>query len=329
MRAMPGTVSAILVNYNGAQFLSDALESLARQTRKAEQVIVVDNASSDGSAALVRARFPWVTLIEASTNTGFAEGNNIGLAAATGDYVALLNTDAVADARWLESLVDALERDPHAAGAEGKIYYADARTRIEQAGALFNNIGNYWGRGHRDEDRGQFEESMEVAGVTACAMLVRRKALGGAPLFDASLFMYGEELDLTIRLRSDGWSIVFEPRAVVHHAGMRSLNAAVDAPRLFQQFHANRNRLKLVAKYWPWPLLLRNLPLVALSIAYWDLVFLVRAGPRYFARAVAAQIAFFVRGLRERQAQHSYRWLPWMTQHSFRGLKAQKRRMEG
>jgi GT2 family glycosyltransferase len=326
------TVTAIVVNYNGAQFLPEALDSLLRQTRLADEIIVVDNASTDGSAALVRARYPSVVLIEAGANLGFAEGNNVAVARATGDYLALLNSDAVADERWIEELVATLEHEPRAAVAEGKIYYAAPRDRIDQAGALFNNLGNYWGRGHKErDDRGAFDEPVEIAGVTACAMVVRHAAVAGEPLFDGSLFMYGEELDLTLRLRSAGWSVLFAPRAVVWHGGMQSLIRASDQPSLFQQFHANRNRLKIIARYYPLGLLLANLPLIVLGVLYWDLLFLLRGGPRFFARALGHQFAFVARGLAARKrtvGEDARRWLPWMTRHSLRGLLAQKRRME-
>lgn len=326
------TVSAIVVNYNGAKFLPDTLHSLLRQTRPPDEIVVVDNASTDGSAAMLRERYPSVVLIESPQNVGFAAGNNLAAERATGDYLALLNSDAVADARWIEELVAALEGDDRAAVAEGKIYFADRRTLFDQAGAMFNNLGNYWGRGHREEDRGQFDEPAEVAGVTACAMLVRRAALQDGALFDGSLFMYGEELDLTIRLRSAGWSIRYTPGAIVWHGGMQSLLRATDAPRLFQQFHANRNRLKIISRYYPLPLLIANTPLLLLGVAYWDLVFLLRGGLRYFARAVSQQLAFIAAGLRARSrsvAEDARRWLPWLTRHSLRGALAQKRRMEG
>ncbi|HKO59211.1 MAG TPA: glycosyltransferase family 2 protein [Thermoanaerobaculia bacterium] len=326
------TVTAIVVNYNGAQFLPEALDSLLRQTRRPEEIIVVDNASTDGSASLIRSRYPSVILIEAPQNLGFAEGNNLAVQRATGDYLALLNSDAVAEERWIEDLVATLEREPRAAVAEGKIYYAAPRDRIDQAGALFNNLGNYWGRGHKEtDDRGAFDEPAEVAGVTACAMVVRRAALADAPLFDGSLFMYGEELDLTLRLRSAGWSVLFSPRAVVWHGGMQSLIRASDQPSLFQQFHANRNRLKIIARYYPLWLLVANLPFILLGVLYWDLVFLMRGGPRFFVRAVGQQLAFIGRGFAARKrtvGKDARGWLPWMTRHSLRGLLAQKRRME-
>jgi GT2 family glycosyltransferase len=320
-------VSVIVVNYNGLAFIGEAIDSLLQQTRLPDEIIVVDNASVDGSPAAIAAGYPAVRLVHSPSNRGFAGGVNLGIEHANGNVIALLNSDARAEPQWLELLVAELLGNPLAAVVEGKILRGAATPEIDQAGALFNNLGNYWGRGYREHDRGQFDERCEVAGVTACAMLVRREALRGEPVFDERFFMYGEELDLTLRLRINGWSIRYVPDAVVHHGGMSSIKASMSDPWLFQQFHANRNRLAVVARYYPAGLIRRNLPLLLLSLAYVNAMFLVRGGLRSFARAVFSQITFFARGLRERPANNSAaaeKWLPWMTRHSLRDLLKQK-----
>jgi GT2 family glycosyltransferase len=321
-------VSAIIVNYNGLAFIGEAIDSLLQQTRQPDEIIVVDNDSRDGSPAAIATRYPAVRLVCSSINRGFAGGVNLGVENANGNIIALLNSDAGADPRWLELLVNELRRNPHAAVVEGKILRGAVPPEIDQAGAFFNNLGNYWGRGYREHDSGQFDEPCEVAGVTACAMIVRREALRGEPMFDERFFMYGEELDLTLRLRMNGWSIRYVPDAVVHHGGMLSIKASSADPWLFQQFHTNRNRLAVVARYYPAGLILRSLPLLLLSLAYIDAGLLVRGGLRFFARAVSSQIMFFVRGLRERSAGNSAaaeKWLPWMTRHGLGDLLKERR----
>lgn len=323
------SVSVITVNYNGAGFLPALFESLASQTLTPKEVVMVDNASTDGSVALVRERFPAVRIIESGGNLGFAIGNNIGVAATVGESIALINSDAYADPRWLETLVEALEAAPGAAAAVGKIYCASSTNVIDQAGGLFNNVGNYWGRGHLEPDRGQFDAPCEVAGVTACAMLLRRDSLGGEELFDPDFFMYGEELDLTLRLRGAGHSIVYTPKAVAFHSGMGSLSARTDA-RVFQQFHANRNRLKVIARRYPRGLLVRSLPALILAFVYWNWFFLFRGGPRYLVRALVAQLGAIRAGLAQRTARDreaAPRWMPWVTRQGVREMLAVKRRI--
>jgi GT2 family glycosyltransferase len=316
-------VSVIIVNYNGQHLLGALLESLARQTRPADEVLLVDNASSDGSAQFVRETFPWVTVKALLTNTGFAEGNNIGFAQAQGEYVALLNSDTVVGEQWLAELERMLDRDERIGAAVAKIFLDAAHTRIAQVGAEFNNLCNVWGRGFNQPDHGQFEEPTEVPALTACSAMIRRRALEGEPLFDRSFFMYHEELDLSLRLRGRGYTIVYVPTAVVYHKWMQSVKQVSPQPFLYQQLYFNRKRSKILAKYYPLSLLLRSSPLILLSFIYWDTFFLRHGGPGLFLRAVLSQMRFALQGLKERLRGHSVpaeKWLPWMTNQGLREI---------
>ncbi len=318
-------LSLIIVNYNGRRHLDALCDSLARQTRPADEVIVVDNASTDGSVAHLRAHHRWVTVIALKENVGFAEGNNIGAVHATGEYLALLNNDTVADEHCLAELLATIEPDPRVGAVVAKIYRAADYPRLDCAGAEFNNLGYNWGRGANQLDRGQYDTPEEVPALTACALVLRRAALNDQPLFDPQLFMYYEEFDLSLRVRGAGYSIRYAPRAIVHHKGSQSVRGVTNRPILFQQFLGNRNRVKLLAKYYPLPTLLLNLPLIALSLAYWDFVFVRDGSLRFGLRAIAAQFAFARQGLRERRQQPANQaagWLPWMTQQGLRDLFA-------
>lgn len=322
---MPVTkVSLIIVNYNGRHHLDDLCASLARQTRPADEVIIVDNASTDGSVAYLRERYPWVTTIPLAENVGYAEGNNVGVARATGGYLALLNNDTIVDECWLAELVAALEAKPRAGAVVAKIYRAARYPRLDCTGAEFNNLGYCWGRGANQFDRGQFDRLGEVPALTACALVLRREVLGDETLFDPQLFMYYEEFDLSLRVRGAGYGIVYVPTAIVHHKGSQAVRGVTSRPVLFQQFLGNRNRVKILLKYYPLPTLLRNLPLIGLSLAYWDFVFLRDGGPRFFLRALGAQLLFGWRGLRERRRWRAgaARWSPWMTRQGLRDVLA-------
>ena len=316
-------ISVVIVNYNGRQHLGELLDSVACQVHRADEVILVDNASSDGSVAYVRQEFPWVDVVELKDNVGFAEGNNQGLVHARGDYIALLNPDTTVHERWLAELVRGLELDERIAAAVPKIYRTGSPLTIEQAGAEFNNLGHCWTRGFNQPECGQFDVATEVPALTGCSVLLRRKALRGEPLFDRDLFMYYEEFDLSLRLRGRGHAVMYAPNAEVHHKGMQSMKQMTRQSSLLQQFYCNRNRLKIVFKYYPLALLARNLPMICLSVAYWDAIFLRYAGPPFFLRAVAAQIRYAVRGFRERRRVGDVRadqWLPWMTHHRLRDI---------
>lgn len=319
------TVSVIIVNYNGQHLLGKLCESLARQTFLADEIILVDNASIDGSVDYVRQHFPRVTVIPLPTNTGFAGGNNAGFAKAQGEYIALLNSDTIVDERWLVELVQAIDVDESIGAAVPKIYLASAYPRIAQAGAEFNNLGNIWGRGFYQVDEGQFDTVMEVPALTGCSAIVRRQALQGEPLFDQRFFMYHEELDLTFRLRSRGYSIVYVPTSIVHHELLQSVKQHSQRPHLFQQFYCNRNRAKILTKYYPLSVLIRSLPLISLSFIYWNWIFLRNGGVVFFLRAVLSQIGYALEGFSERfrgRSVSAEKWLPWMKTQGLREVLA-------
>lgn len=324
------TVSVIIVNYNGRHFIGELFESLARQTYPPDEVIMVDNASTDGSVAYVRTLFPWVKVIVSPTNVGFAEGTNIGAANAQGEYLALLNPDTVVDERWLEELVRALDSDARLGAAVSKIYRAGRDHIIDCLGAEFNNLGFCWGRGANQPDRGQFDTPTEVPAATACAMLLRRKALEGEPVFDGQFFMYYEEFELSLRLRGHGYTVLYMPTSVVYHKRAQAVRKVARQPVLFQQFYCNRNRVKILAKYYPAAVLFRGLPLILLSLVYWNSVFLRHGGPVLFSRAVIAQACAALEGLGGRLHSKTVcadLWLPWMQEQSLRDILNLRRQM--
>ena len=318
-------VSVIIVNYNGRHLLEELLESLAGQTYPANEIILVDNASDDDSVAYVGQHFPDVKIISLKTNTGFSGGNNAGVENAIGEYIALINSDTRVDEQWLAELVRVLDADDSIGAAVPKIYLASSHPKIDQAGAEFNNLGNVWGRGSYEIDEGQFDAVVEVPALTGCSAIVRRQALHGEPLFDARLFMYHEELDLTFRLRSRGYSIMYVPTSIVHHKLMDSVKRTTDHPRLFQQFYCNRNRVKILAKYYPLSVLLGSLPLISLGLIYWNWFFLRKGGVSFLLRALSSQLQYAFQGLSERLQGRSVapeKWLPWMKSHGFREVLA-------
>ena len=162
-----------------------------------------------------------------------------------------------------------------------------------------------------------------MAGLTGCSVLLRRSSLRGEPLFDPRLFMYYEEFDLNIRLRGHGSKVVFSPSAIVYHKGMQAMKRTSRRSNLMQQFYCNRNRLKILFKYYPLGLLVRNFPMIFLSVGYWNTVFIRHVGPLFCLRAVVDQIRFSFQGLIERPHVRGVKpenWVPWMTRHSLQDV---------
>jgi GT2 family glycosyltransferase len=259
------TVAVIIVNWNGGPFLSACLESLDRQRRAPDHIIVVDNASSDDS--LVRAS-RWLTrveLIRLTENAGFAKANNIGAKAAHRfDTLALLNPDARADPGWLEALLEAAERDPATAAFASQMRLLDSPDQLDGAGDSYHVSGRAWRNGHRMPSRDWPAEDCEVFAPCAAAALYRRAAFDDVGGFDEQFFCYFEDVDLGFRLRLQGHRCVYVHSAIVDHASSGLSGYRSD----FSVYHGERNAVWTFVKDMPGPLLWWYLPQhIALNVA--------------------------------------------------------------
>ncbi|MDQ6698902.1 MAG: glycosyltransferase family 2 protein, partial [Acidobacteriota bacterium] len=213
-------VTLIVVNWNRKLLLRACLTSVQAQTRPAEQIIVVDNGSTDGSVEMVRAEFPTVSVICNTNNRGFCAANNQGIDAARGDLIALLNNDAEADAPWLAALERVFAQQPDVGMAASKILVYEDPRRIDKAGHLIYPDGQNRGRGTGAVDRGQFDRVEEVLWPDGCAAMYRKSMLDRIGGFDEDFFAYGDDAELGLRARIAGWKCVYTPHAVVrHHRG--------------------------------------------------------------------------------------------------------------
>lgn len=256
--AGPPLVTVIVVNYNAGELLDRCLDSLrARLPEPPAEVILVDNASSDGSAERAVRRHPEVNFIPAGRNLGFAGGVRCGVAAASGGILFLLNPDAEIYPDTLEKLVSGLDGDPRLAVAGCKIYDPD-RTTLQHAGAVLHPslITSHIGRG--EPDQGQYDQPADVDYVTGAALAVRREVwdeLGGLdPGYRPG---YYEETELCLRARRRGyWVRVLPAARAVHH---ESVSSGKLSARFFYHYHRNRLRF-LIRNYGPVHWLFRFVP---------------------------------------------------------------------
>ena len=215
---MMGSVSVVVVNWNRRALLQECLESLARQTLPPRELIVVDNGSTDGSVELVRDRFPEAQLVALPRNTGFAAGNNCGLRQARGEYVALLNNDAVADPDWLSRLVQAIDAHPAVGCCASKMLLYHRRGVINSTGILYSTVGTAVDRGWMCHDGPRFDEPDYPIGACGGAALYRRSMLEEIGLFDEDFSpAYCEDVDLSLRAQLRGYRCLYVPSAVVYH----------------------------------------------------------------------------------------------------------------
>jgi GT2 family glycosyltransferase len=254
-------VSVVIVNWNGRRYLRGCLDSLARQTYRDFEVIVVDNASTDGSIELlesVMAAQPGfrITLIRSDRNVGFCAGNNLGFAASRSPLVALLNNDAEADPHWIERLVEQFEERPAIGMAACKILVHEDPRRIDKVGHLIYPDGQNRGRGTGEIDQGQYDRVEEVLWPDGCACMFRRAVLDEVGGFDEDFFVFGDDAELGLRIRIAGWPCIYVPGAIVrHHRG-----GAVAVASTRRLYLIERNRVLLALKLFPWSLLWLNVP---------------------------------------------------------------------
>ncbi len=286
---MPGhdlpDLSIIIVNWNVHDLLRDCLMAIQRspgvvlaeaqqggeaaqhlppshplQPAITAEVIVVDNASSDGSAEMVATQFPWVRLIANPDNRGFAAANNQGLAISRGRYVLFLNPDTVVVDDALRALVHYMDLHPEAGAVGPLLRYGDGSLQpscrrfptltialFESTPIAWHWPDNPWARHYRMADLQEPTAGVqEVDWLVGAALLVRREALDQVEGFDEGYFMYSEELDLCRRLKEAGWRIFYLPFAQVIHYEGRSSEQAIAARhirfqaskvRYFRKFH--------------------------------------------------------------------------------------------
>ena len=214
------SVSIVIPAWNSASVLPACLRSLDGQGHT--ELIIIDNASVDGSASLAQELAPHARVISLTENTGFSGASNLGIESSSNDYVLLLNDDAVLRPGYVAGLCATLESEQGAASAVGKLIYEEAgQTYIDSAGIELCAYALRPGdRGQGQLDRGQYDEPTRVFGASAAAALYRRSALlelGEAP-FDPDLFAYYEDVDLAWRLARRGWSHQYVPSVQALHS---------------------------------------------------------------------------------------------------------------
>ncbi len=256
-------VSVIIPNWNGTRLLPTCLDSLRGQSRRPHEVIVVDNASTDGSVDLISRDYPEVRIVTMPETRLFAGAVNAGIRQARGNVIALLNNDTEADPCWLAELCSALERHPEAGFCATKMLLFDRRNVINSAGDSFGVDGTPGNRGVWEEDRGQYDAEDYVFGACGGAVAYRRSMLDDIGLFDEDLVAYCEDVDLNFRAQVAGYRCLFVPTAVIYHR----LSATGGGP--ISSYYCGRNFVAVLAKNVPGEVIRRHWPrMVAAQLGF-------------------------------------------------------------
>lgn len=283
-----GLVSIIVLTHNFAKVTLDCLVSVKKYTKYSPvEIIVVDNGSVDWQRRLLKQglakfkNFP-LKLIELARNNGFSKACNIGAAKASGEFLVFMNNDIVVTDDWLRPLISFLKKNPMVAACQPKLHSYVEKDYFDYAGGAggFLDIFGYpFTRGRVftsiEKDVGQYDTVAEIFWASGACLVARRAAFLAVSGFDEYFFAYGEELDLCIRLRKDGYKISCVPTSLVYHWG-----ALTSDKKLTRKiFRIHHNFLYLVLKHyslWPYmPLILMKIFFDGAAIIYylWDFKF--------------------------------------------------------
>lgn len=237
--------SVVIPNWNGKHFLTTCLDSLRKQTHSPVEIIIVDNASTDGSQAFIKANYSDAQLIELRENRGFTGACNTGIQAAQGEYIALLNNDTEVDPGWAAAIVDAFERHPDTGIVASKMLLFDKRDHIHTAGDYFTVDGRPGNRGVWQRDNGQYDQEEYVFGACGGSSAFRRVMLDQIGLLDDDFFFSLEDVDLAWRAQLTGWRCLYTPDAIVYHH-LSATGGGVTA-----SYYDGRNLIYLLVKNYP------------------------------------------------------------------------------
>lgn len=258
-------IAVIIVSWNNQKDTLECLESLDKADRESLdlEIILVDNASSDGTVLSVEKRFPRIKIIKNLQNLGFAKANNQGMELAlknNADYILLLNNDTLVSQKFLPPLLSAMERDQKTALASPKIYFAPGfeyhyeKYRAEEKGKVFWYAGGLidWKniicshRGVDEVDHAQYDEMAETGFGTGCCLMLKSAMLKEVGVFDERYFMYFEDVDLNVRARKKGWKIKYVPESFIWHKNATSSGKPGSS---LHNYYLTRNRLLFGLKF--------------------------------------------------------------------------------
>ena len=240
--------SIVVVNWNRRSLLERCIYSIEQQTSRDFELILVDNGSTDGSLdCLHRTNLPALRLICNLENRGFGRAVNQGIAVARGQFIALVNNDVCLDSNWLEEMERGFKNHSEIGMYASKILFAKDPNRIDKVGHLIYSDGQCYGRGHREQDIGQYNQIEEVLWPDGAAAIYCAEVFHEIGLFDEEFFAYCDDSEFGMRAQLFGWKCLYIPTALAYHD--RSATLGVYAPD--KVFLLERNRIWLAIKLMP------------------------------------------------------------------------------
>ena len=308
MKGNNSFISIIIVNWNGKKWLKDCLDSLEKQTHKNFEIIFVDNASTDDSIAFVKKRYPKVTIVQNTSNRGFAGGNNDGLKFAKGDYILLLNNDTWSPPDFLKNFIKAFDELPKAGCIQSKMVLLRDPQKTDLVGAYWTDSSflYYYGFG-KDANLPQYNKPMPFFTNKGASVMIPRKIIDKIGLFDDDFWLYYEETDFCHRVWLAGYECWYWPKAVVHHAGG---GTSIRFDNSLIQFHNFKNKLMSFLKNFETKNLLTIIPVYIILNIFLSIVWLLQGKTKHFAalyQSIWWNIVHYNQTMRKRKKIQSWR----------------------
>ena len=274
-------VSIVIPNYNGKHFLEDCLKAVYEQDIKDQEVIVVDNGSTDGSLEYLET-FPGVRTIALDQNYGFCRAVNEGIKASESEYVILLNNDTEVDVNFAAELLNAIKSNEKFFSCSSKMVQFHDRTLMDDAGDYYCALGWAFGRGKGGRVE-KYDQSTEIFAACAGAAIYRKKMLESLGYFDEKHFAYLEDIDIGYRARIHGYKNIYAPKAIVYHVGSGFSGSAHNA---FKVKLSSRNSVYLAYKNMPFLQIILNSPFLILGFGVKWLFFLKKGLGKEYANGL-------------------------------------------
>jgi GT2 family glycosyltransferase len=273
--------SIIVLCYNSKVDLGECIPSLLSQSYRDFELILVDNASTDGTEEFIRINYPEIKVLQTGKNVGYAAGNNLGFEISLGKYVVIVNPDTIADSEWLTELIKPFESDETIAATTSKILKYDQRDRINTCANTSHLTGLTFCRG-LDRPASEFNNDQIVSAVSGCSFAMRSDIFRSLNGFDPDFFLYQEDADISWRIRFGGKKIIYAPKSIIYHKFLLSITP-------WKEFYLERNRYLILLKNFDSITLLLLLPALMVT----EIVTMGHAvlnGPKYIMSKLLAYI---------------------------------------
>lgn len=271
-------VTVIIPNYNGIAYIKDCLDSLKMQSYPDFEIIVVDNASTDGSCEVVEKDFPEVKLIKLSQNFGFCRAVNEGIRVTKTKYLILLNNDTKADKDFVRELKNAIDAHDDTFSVAAKMLQMNAPDKIDAAGDLYCALGWAFALG-KDKKSDRYNKESVIFSACGGASIYRKSMFEQIGYFDELHFTYLEDVDVGYRARIMGFSNRYTPKAVVYHAGSGTTGSRYNP---FKVRMASRNSWYVIYKNMPLLQIILNLPFLLIGFGIKALFFILKGYGREY-----------------------------------------------